>query len=315
MGFKNSVIGGAAALIRSAIKSPNYVPDTAGWQIAKDGTSEFSNTKIRGTFQAGSTAAGHVTIDDTGVNVYDAGAFLRVRIPANSLSAAQIRVDGTVAMDQLLICTDPLTVGSPPSTPSLLIYNSSTSPPVTRVQTLKNGAVDGAIEFSAINVAIATPVKLLNGLFLLPWGMLALPLQSLAVTTGVVSPNELKDVLGDLTFTAVTGRAYEIYYDARVRSTVANTTADLNIRGAPGASPTTASAILAAVSVPLILANGPGATNGTVIKTITCPTDIAAGSWTIAGFYKCTAGGGSVNVDSAGSQPRELYVRDVGLGG
>lgn len=49
MGFANSVIGGAAALIRAAIKSPNYVAGSAGWQISKSGSAEFNNVVIRGT--------------------------------------------------------------------------------------------------------------------------------------------------------------------------------------------------------------------------------------------------------------------------
>lgn len=43
MGFSNDIIGGAAALVRAAIKSPNYLPGTAGWSINKDGSAEFRN--------------------------------------------------------------------------------------------------------------------------------------------------------------------------------------------------------------------------------------------------------------------------------
>ena len=48
MGFANSVIGGAAALIRAAIKSPNFVHGSAGWQVSKDGSAEFNNVTVRG---------------------------------------------------------------------------------------------------------------------------------------------------------------------------------------------------------------------------------------------------------------------------
>ena len=50
MGFANTIVGGAAALIRAAIKSPNFVSGSAGWQIAKDGTAEFNDLTVRGTF-------------------------------------------------------------------------------------------------------------------------------------------------------------------------------------------------------------------------------------------------------------------------
>lgn len=49
MSFSNSVIGGAAALIRAAIKSPNFVTGLTGWQIAKDGAAEFNNVTVRGS--------------------------------------------------------------------------------------------------------------------------------------------------------------------------------------------------------------------------------------------------------------------------
>lgn len=51
MGFANDVIGGAAALIRNAIRSPNYVAGTSGWTINKDGSAEFNNLTVRGTIQ------------------------------------------------------------------------------------------------------------------------------------------------------------------------------------------------------------------------------------------------------------------------
>lgn len=50
MSFNNSIIGGAAALIRAAIKSPNFVSGAAGWSINKDGSAEFSDLTLRGTF-------------------------------------------------------------------------------------------------------------------------------------------------------------------------------------------------------------------------------------------------------------------------
>lgn len=48
MGFANGILGGAAALIRAAIKSPNFVHGTTGWSINKDGSVEFSTGTFRG---------------------------------------------------------------------------------------------------------------------------------------------------------------------------------------------------------------------------------------------------------------------------
>lgn len=66
MSFNNSVIGGAAALIRAAIKSPNFVTGSAGWQISKDGSAEFNSLTIRGTFQGT-----NFVINSVGMFVYN----------------------------------------------------------------------------------------------------------------------------------------------------------------------------------------------------------------------------------------------------
>lgn len=49
-GYANSILGGASKLIRAAIQSPNYIPGTTGWTVNKDGSAEFNNLSIRGTF-------------------------------------------------------------------------------------------------------------------------------------------------------------------------------------------------------------------------------------------------------------------------
>jgi hypothetical protein len=49
-GFENNLVNNLNALIRAAIHSPNYVTGTSGWTINKDGSAEFSNLTIRGTF-------------------------------------------------------------------------------------------------------------------------------------------------------------------------------------------------------------------------------------------------------------------------
>lgn len=48
--FSNEITGGQGALVRPAIKSPNYSPGVSGWTIDRDGSAEFNNLTIRGTF-------------------------------------------------------------------------------------------------------------------------------------------------------------------------------------------------------------------------------------------------------------------------
>lgn len=92
-GFKNSILGGAETLIRSAIKSFNYVAGVAGWRIARDGTAEFANATIRGTVIADN---GHIVIDNNGITVTSTThkweinstfGFLSIRVPDDGTSA------------------------------------------------------------------------------------------------------------------------------------------------------------------------------------------------------------------------------------
>lgn len=65
-GFSNAVVGGAEYLIRSAIKSANYILNVAGWRIAKDGSAEFNSAVVRGSLSAG---GGNVTLNSTGFHL------------------------------------------------------------------------------------------------------------------------------------------------------------------------------------------------------------------------------------------------------
>ena len=67
--FTNPIIAGLT-LIRTAIRSPNYVANVSGWSINKDGSAEFNDVVIRGTVVAG---GGAVTLNSTGVHVVGSG--------------------------------------------------------------------------------------------------------------------------------------------------------------------------------------------------------------------------------------------------
>lgn len=49
-GFNNPIVGGGGALAYPSIHSPNFVHLLSGWTINKDGSAEFENLTIRGTF-------------------------------------------------------------------------------------------------------------------------------------------------------------------------------------------------------------------------------------------------------------------------
>lgn len=51
MGFVNPILGGGGALVRAAVKSPNFLTGVSGWTIKRDGSAEFNNLVIRGEFR------------------------------------------------------------------------------------------------------------------------------------------------------------------------------------------------------------------------------------------------------------------------
>lgn len=70
MGFRNPILGGGGALVRPAIKSPNYVPGTSGWMVNRNGNAEFNDLVVRGIF------------DGTDFVMNDAGLFVYSATPA-----------------------------------------------------------------------------------------------------------------------------------------------------------------------------------------------------------------------------------------
>lgn len=61
-GFGNPIIGALGQLIRSAIRSVNYVAGLTGWQISRDGDAEFSNLTARGSLEAKDPDGSYVKI-------------------------------------------------------------------------------------------------------------------------------------------------------------------------------------------------------------------------------------------------------------
>ena len=69
-GFAHDVAGGSGNLVITAVQSPGYVAGVAGWQVRKDGSAEFNNLVIRGTFRG------------TDFEINPSGAFFYTGTPA-----------------------------------------------------------------------------------------------------------------------------------------------------------------------------------------------------------------------------------------
>lgn len=146
-----------------------------------------------------------------------------------------------------------------------------------------------------------------------PYGIGVLNRSKTTSDTSAVTTTETKDTqIGNIGFTAVSGRRYQVSFSCRTSASANATTMDIRIRDGGAGSPTSASTILTAGSQYVVVSGGAGQNQFTVFQTLDCPGDIAAGAHTIAPFYVRTAGTGSVFLSRANNQARELKIEDVG---
>lgn len=88
MPFENSITGGQGALIRPAIKSPNFVAGSTGWTINRDGSAEFNDVTVRGTIVAGAISAGSIGSSNIVNSNFNGGTINQTRITFDSTGGA-----------------------------------------------------------------------------------------------------------------------------------------------------------------------------------------------------------------------------------
>lgn len=76
-GFNNPIVGGGGALVYPSIHSPDFEHLIQGWTINKDGSAEFENLTLRGTFNGND-----YIINSFGLFIYDGPAALNTLILA-----------------------------------------------------------------------------------------------------------------------------------------------------------------------------------------------------------------------------------------
>lgn len=98
MPFTDPIVAGST-LVRQAIKSPNYVAGTAGWIVDRDGSAEFSDAVVRGTFEAGGgtvvvTSAGVlITVGSTAIAVNSTGFAIDTTGTDVSVTSSGLTID------------------------------------------------------------------------------------------------------------------------------------------------------------------------------------------------------------------------------
>jgi hypothetical protein len=81
--FAHDIAGGQGNLIATSLQSPDFVTGVSGWQIRRDGSAEFNNHTIRGTFKG------------TDFEINSSGAFFYSATPAaGNLIASESNTQG-----------------------------------------------------------------------------------------------------------------------------------------------------------------------------------------------------------------------------
>ena len=209
-------------------------------------------------------------------------------VPPDTTSANFLQLrDSADAADQFLLTTD----GQIPSAAKIWLRGFFTDDPLrypvdgSKFRVDQNGSVRGQDTVTRI----------------------AGPAQN-AVATSAVSAETKDTGVGDVTFTAVTGRKYRVRFVCRAGAVSATATCDVTIRDGGGSSPTTGSTLVAGASSGSLVAGAAGEAQLVLDEPL---IGLSAGTHTVAAFYRSTAGG-TVRLAQATGQTRHLTVYDEG---
>lgn len=127
-GFAHDIAGGQGNLIITSVQSPNFVHGSAGWQVKKDGSAEFNNLTIRGTFNGN-----NFILNGSGLFIYSgtpaAGNLIESLAPAAGTDAfGNAYVQGLGVYITISLTKYTLTFGQQNNFPAMSIQQAASSP-------------------------------------------------------------------------------------------------------------------------------------------------------------------------------------------
>lgn len=321
MGFVNAIIGGGGALVRPAIKSPNFVSGASGWTIRRDGTAEFADLKVRSSDGSGRT----IRLQNGHLYVYDMDGTTLLAEISPSLDGGG---GGFVAYGKAFgvnydasLSNGGLSLGST-STPGLIYGGVSlsdlggglfelllqpahvagaVSPGIIMYSETAAGLANDEIQFDAHTTRVLN--DLVFGGRRQPYGNVGF----IARTTNAAAVTAETVALTSPAVTFRTGRAYQITVKGLASSTVAADRVQIRVRKAAlGGAQYLDS--MAGIVIPAINANVPF-TLDSICSNIT-GADI--GPVALVMTYSRNAGTGNVTVTADNPNPAYLEIIDKG---
>lgn len=85
-GFSNPIIGGSGQIVRNLMKSPNFIANTAGWIIRKDGSAQFNNVSLLGSLLVG-------VAPNPQVNIFSNSGQGTIQFPSNIANSTPAQIN------------------------------------------------------------------------------------------------------------------------------------------------------------------------------------------------------------------------------
>jgi hypothetical protein len=168
-GFSDPIIGGGGALVYPSIHSPNFVTQVSGWTINKDGSAEFNNLTIRGTFKG------------TNFEINSSGAFFYSGTPAlGNLVASIAPAGGTDSHGNIYYA-------------GIVVYNPSGLAAAASIAQLLNANLNVGTNGQLAGTGGASPGQL---------GLATVTPGSLSLTTGLAGSTDVAALITMLSKTA-----------------------------------------------------------------------------------------------------------------
>lgn len=311
MDFSNPIVG-LEELIRSAIRSKNYVAGSAGWRIASDGSAEFQSLMID---TRDPISGGRIVIDSGHIYIYDASDNLRAEVndhdnfasysvPATQNYKSKLG-NGLLQFDDTTGTDNPTQFGFLNQTTYYQSYWKGGAPggrgaPEITLYSDTGATPDNTLFIDTLNI------QLYDGTTAHNMGYGPCTFKAITASTGTITTTETVAITTN-SYTYKKNRAYKVHVKGMASSSVVNDIVKLRVR-----KTNLAGTIMydseSAVDMPVA-----GVNRGYNLEFI---FQVGSGADVVANFVMTwfrLVGTGNCNIVASGTNPAYLQIEDLGL--
>lgn len=308
--FSNPIVG-LEELIRSAIRSKNYVAGTSGWRIAADGSAEFQSLTIdtRDPISGGRIVvdSGHIYIYDSSNNlraeVNDHDNFASYSIPATQNYRSKLG-NGLLQFDDTSGADNPTQFGFLNQTTYYQSYWKGGAPAGRGAPEITLYSDTGVVPDNTLFIDTLN-IQLYDGTTAHNMGYGPCTFKAITASTGTVTTTETVAITTN-SYTYKANRAYKVHVKGMASSGVQNDIIKLRVRKT-NVTGTIMFDSESAVDIPVA-----GVNKGYNLEFI-----FQVGAADVSAAFVMTwfrlVGTGNCNIVASGTNPAYLQIEDLGL--